>query len=153
MVFCHDVNGLFKGMKQQHSPSDWRLLSDSSQRSLKAVLHNGNPKTSTPIAQSVHLKKTYDNMKTFLETVQYNVHRRNICGNLTVFGMLMGMQGVFTKFCCYWRFWDWNSTAGELIKLVREPRKAHESGRDRILHHIPVINPMKIFLPPFHIKL
>jgi len=42
--FCHDIDGLFKGLKQEHNPPDWRLFIDSSQRRLKAdILHNGIP--------------------------------------------------------------------------------------------------------------
>jgi hypothetical protein len=53
MVFCHDIYGFSKGMKQEHKPSDWRLLIDSSQGSLTAVfLHKGNAKPSIPIAHS-----------------------------------------------------------------------------------------------------
>jgi hypothetical protein len=38
----------------------------------------------------------YDNMKLLLDANQYNVHQWNICGDLKVIGMLMGMQGGFT---------------------------------------------------------
>jgi hypothetical protein len=30
IAFCHDINGLFKGLKQEHNPPDWRLFIDSS---------------------------------------------------------------------------------------------------------------------------
>jgi len=44
IVFCYDINGHFKGLKQENGPSDCRLFIDSSQRRLKAVLlHNGIP--------------------------------------------------------------------------------------------------------------
>jgi hypothetical protein len=64
MVFCHDINGLFNELKQEHNLLDWRLSIESAQRSLKAVLlPNGNSKLSTPTAHSAHLKETSDNMK------------------------------------------------------------------------------------------
>jgi hypothetical protein len=31
IVFCYDINGLFKGLKQENGPSDWRLFIDPSQ--------------------------------------------------------------------------------------------------------------------------
>jgi hypothetical protein len=46
---------------------------------------------------SLHSKETYDNMKILLEAIQYNAHQWNICGDLKVSGMLMGMQGGFTE--------------------------------------------------------
>ena len=71
MVFCHDIKNLFKGLKEEHSQSDWELIIDSSQRSLKAILfRNGNSKHSIPIAHSLHLNATYDIMKIVLEAVQ-----------------------------------------------------------------------------------
>jgi len=50
-----------------YEASDWRLFIDSSKRSLKAVLlHNGNELASVPIAHSVEMTETYDNMKCLL---------------------------------------------------------------------------------------
>jgi hypothetical protein len=79
MVFCHNINGLFKELKQEHNSSDWQLFIDCSQRSLKAVfLHNRNSKPSIAIAHSVHLMDTYDNIKLLVEAIQYNVHEWNM---------------------------------------------------------------------------
>lgn len=79
MVFCHDISGLFKVLKQEYNASDWRLFVDFSQRSLKtALVHNGNFKP-IPIAHFAHVKETYYNMKVLPEVVQCNVHLWNIC--------------------------------------------------------------------------
>ena len=91
-------------------------------------------------------------MKILLEAIQYNVHQWNICGDLKVTGMLMGMQGRFTKFCCCLCIWGGHSTAEHYIKRDWEPRKTCEPGKDSV-QHIPLVNPMKIFLPPLHMKL
>jgi hypothetical protein len=144
MVFCHDINGLFKELKQEHNPSDWRLFIDSSQRKLKVVLNNGNSKTSIAIAQSVQLKETF-NMKILVAKLQGNIHQWN-CGDLKVLGVLMGKQGGFTEFCCFC-LWDSRSTAKHYIKRDWEPRKTYEPGKDSV-QHIPLVNPLKIFLPP-----
>jgi len=70
MVFYHDFNGLFRGLKQEQNSSDCQLFIDSLQWSLKAVLlHNGNPKHSIPIAHSVRLKESYDNMIVILKAI------------------------------------------------------------------------------------
>ena len=115
--FCHDISGFCNELKQEYNPSDWRLFIDFSQRSLKAVLlQSGNSKPSIAIAHCVHLKETYDKMKILLEAIQYNVHQWNICGDLKVTGMLMGMQGRFTKFCCCLCIWGGHSTAEHYIK-------------------------------------
>jgi hypothetical protein len=91
MTFYQDINGVFKGLIQEHNPWNWRLFIHSSQQSLKAVLlHNGNSKPPILIADSVHLKETYDSIKILLEVIQYNAHQWNICGDLKVTGKLMG---------------------------------------------------------------
>lgn len=153
MVYCHDINGLFRELRQEHIPSDWRLFIDSSQRSLKAVLlHNGNSKPSIPIAHSVHLKETYDNMKLLLDTLSYDRYQWNICGDLKVIGMLMGMQAGFTKFCCFLCLWDSRNTDQHYIKHDWELRKMYVPG-DRSVKYQPLVNAKKVFLPPLHIKL
>jgi len=118
MVFCHDISCLFKGLKQEHNPSYWWLFIDSSWWSLKSVLHNGNSKPSIPVAHSVHVKESYGNMKTLLEAIQCNVHQWNICGDLKVTGMLMGMQGGFMKFFCFLCLWDSHSAVELYIKCA-----------------------------------
>ncbi|KAL4131092.1 hypothetical protein QTP88_008441 [Uroleucon formosanum] len=126
LCYAHDIDGLFKALSQDYIISDWRLFIDSSQRSLKAVLlHNGNLKPCIPIAHSVHLKESYDNMKILLDAIKYNTYKWQICGDLKVIGMLMGMQGGFTKYCCF-------------LCIVQS---------------IPLVDPNNIFLPPLHIKL
>jgi hypothetical protein len=112
MVFCHYINNLFKGLKEEHSQSDWRLFIDSSQRSLRAVLLRiANSKHSIPIAHSIHLNEIYDIMKILLETIQYSVHQWNICGDLKVTGMLICVQEGFTKLCCFLCLWHSRSAA------------------------------------------
>ena len=68
--YCKNITGLFTSLGLPHNPSDWRLFIDSSKRSLKGVLlHNGNKYPSIPIAHSVHLKESYDNMELLLEAI------------------------------------------------------------------------------------
>ncbi|KAI6658945.1 hypothetical protein LOD99_10864 [Oopsacas minuta] len=58
LVFCNDIEGLLLEMGvPQYKPEDWRLLIDSSKRSLKCVLlHNGNKYASIPTGHSTKLK-------------------------------------------------------------------------------------------------
>jgi hypothetical protein len=147
LLFWHGSSGLFNGLKQEYSPSDWWFFTDSLQRSLKAVLlHNGNSKPSIPIARSAYLKEAYDKMKMLLEAIPYNVQQWNICGYLKVTGMLMGRQRGFAKFCCFLCPWDSGSRAELYIKRKWEWRTTYEPEKHSV-QHIPLINPMKIFLP------
>ena len=106
IVYCSNVECLFHELKEKYDPSEWRLFIDSFVRSLKAVLlHNGNIKHSIPIAHSVHLNESYENIKIILEKIQYNDHQWSICGDLKIIGILMGLQQGFTKYSCFLCLW------------------------------------------------
>src|ERR1043165_5023175 len=56
LCYCHDINGLFTCLSQEHIPLQWRLFIDSSQRNLKAILlHNGNVKPCIPISPTLFI--------------------------------------------------------------------------------------------------
>jgi hypothetical protein len=153
LSFCTDIAGLFHSMSQVYVSSDWRLFVDSSARSLKAVLlHNGNTKPSIPVAHSVHLKETYDNMCVLLQSIKYDINQWKICGDLKVIGMLMGMQAGFTKYCCFLCLWDSRAVDQHYVKSDWPLRTDYEPGRGSVKFD-PLVKPADIFLPPLHIKL
>lgn len=153
LCYCSDIEGLFGALHQSYDASEWRLFIDSSQRSLKAVLlHNGNIKPSIPVAYSVHLKESYQNMKVLLEAIKYSSHKWNLCGDLKVIGMLMGMRGGFTKNCCFLCLWDSRATGEHYSRCDWPQRRGYVPGVGS-LEHTPLVDPNKIFLPPLHIKL
>jgi hypothetical protein len=85
------------------------LFIDSSKRSLKGVLlHNGNKYASVPVAHSIHLKETYENLEVLLNKVNYKERSWLICGDSKVFRMLLCQQPGYTKFPCFYV----NGTAG-----------------------------------------
>jgi hypothetical protein len=89
---------------------EWRLFIDSSKGSLKGVLlHNGNCLASVPVAHSVHLKETYENLERLLEKINYKQHQCMVCGDLKVLCMLLGQQQGYTKFP--WYICEWDSRA------------------------------------------
>jgi len=68
-----------------HNPLDWRLFTDSSKLSLKAVLqHNGNTPPSIPVGHSVHNTELYENRNFLLEAINSDKSKWQICGDLTV---------------------------------------------------------------------
>lgn len=153
LCYCHDIEGLFGELQQPYDASEWRLFIDSSQRSLKAVLlHNGNVKPSIPVAHSVHLTESYQNMKVLLEAIKYRSHNWNLCGDLKVIGMLTGMRGGFTKYCCFLCLWDSRATDDHYTKCDWPQRTSYVVGEESV-EHTPLVDPVKIFLPPLHIKL
>ncbi|GBM58387.1 hypothetical protein AVEN_185490-1 [Araneus ventricosus] len=71
VIFCNDVDLLFKALGLQHNPQEpWRLFIDSSKVSLKAVLlHNGNKHPSIPVECSRSYERNILNLEAYV--VQY----------------------------------------------------------------------------------
>ena len=91
-VACIDTDGLMQILNINHNPPDWRLFIDSSKLSLKAVLlHNGNTLPSIPVGHSVYNKESYENMKILMEAINYDKFKRQICGDLKVIALLLGL--------------------------------------------------------------
>ncbi|RLU18823.1 hypothetical protein DMN91_009180 [Ooceraea biroi] len=77
LVYCTNVPGLLKALGLDiYKRNEWRLFIDSSKRSLKGVLlHNGGRYACVPIAHSVHLKESYENVEILLKAIEYNKHK------------------------------------------------------------------------------
>ena len=102
------VHDLMAALTITYDSSKWRLFIDSSKTSLKAILlHNGNTMPSIPVGYAVHIKETYDNIKVLLKCINYNQHQWQLCGDLKVVALVMGLQLGYTKYCCF--LCEWNS--------------------------------------------
>ena len=107
LCYCSNIDSLMNELGVQHCPEEWRLSIDSSKSSLKAVLlHNGNDYPSVPIGHSVHMRESFENMVFLLDHIKYLQYNWNICCDLKVIGLLMGMQSGYTKYCCFLCEWD-----------------------------------------------
>lgn len=153
MCICKDIFGLTTEMGIRYTTDDWRLFIDSSKSGLKAVLlHNGNQYPSIPLGYAVDLKETYDTMKTLLRNIKYNDYGWKLCCDLKVVGLLLGLQGGFTKFCCFLCLWDSRDTKNHYEKKKWPERKHYSPGQQNVQHE-PLVSSEKIILPPLHIKL
>ena len=93
LVACTDIKDLMQTLNINHNPLDWRHFIDSSKMSLKAVLlHNGNTLPSIPVGYSVHNKESYENMKILMEAINYSKFKWQICGDLKVIALVLGLQ-------------------------------------------------------------
>jgi len=71
LVYCNDVEGLMQELGFTHHSEERIFFLDFSKFISKTVpLHSGNIHSSIPIAQSVHMKKTYENMDLLLKVTQ-----------------------------------------------------------------------------------
>lgn len=153
ICFCNDIVSLMGELKIPYDTNEWRLFIDGSKTSLKAVLlHNGNKSPSIPVAYSTVLKETYENMKSILDLIKYKDFKWKVCADLKVIAMLLGLQGGFTKHCCFLCMWD--SRATDKHYLIRDWPKRTEfvCGKSNV-KYLPLINPEDVILPPLHIKL
>jgi len=153
LVYCHDIGSLINEFGIEYKKEDWRLFIDSSKTSLKGVLlHNGNIYASLPVAHSVHMKETYENLDKILHHINYTAHDWMLCGDLKVISMLLGQQKGFTKFPCFICEWDSRARDQHWSKKQWPVRKILTPGEKNILHKT-LVDPNKILLPPLHIKL
>ena len=102
LVARNNVNELMAALNISYDPLEWRLFIDSCNSSLKAVLlHNGNILPSLPVGYTDHMKETYSNIRQLLRCINYDQHQRQLCGNLKVVALVMGLQLGYSKYCCF----------------------------------------------------
>jgi len=119
LVACKDADGLFKALNTSYCSDEWRLFIDSSKVSLKAVLlHNGNVLPSIPVAHAFGIKESDDSMKQLLQYIKYDTYKWNICPDLKVIALLLGLQLGYTKFPYFLCEWYSRDKAHYYVKRI-----------------------------------
>jgi hypothetical protein len=67
------------------------------------------------------MKETYENMKNLLDKINYNKHCWNVCSDLKIVAILLGMQLGYTKYCCF--ICEWDSRAKDKHYSVKHWKK------------------------------
>ena len=125
----------------------------SSKASLKAVLlNNGNGKPSISSVHVTALNESHETMELILHLIKHSAYNWNICGDLKVIGLLLGMQMGYTKHQCFLCLWDSRDNEQHYIKKNWPLRETLVPRRFNI-HHVSPVDLKKIYLPPTHIKL
>ena len=139
--YCHDLEELFQTLGTVYILNEWRLFIDFSKGSLKAVLlHIGNKKPSIPSAHSAQLKESYDSIEILLNAIHYSDYLWSLCGDLKVIGILMRLQGGFTKHYCFLCLWDSRATAHH-YETKEWPTRNSYAPAVKNIQHIPLVNP------------
>ena len=153
LCYCNDIPGLFSELNIPYKPNEWRLFIDASLYSTKAVLlHNGNKLPSIPVAHSVILKETYENLEFILKSINYVDHNWLICCDLKVVALLNGLQLGYTKFMCFLCEWNSRSRAEHYTRKEWPQRTEPRVGSHNVIRE-PLVPKENIILPPLHIKL
>ena len=151
--FCNYIFKLIHTLLGNYDPNDWRLLIDSTKKSIKAVLlHIGNILPSVPIAYLTTMKETFQNLQFMLEKICYSEHNWLICADLKVIAILTGLQLDYTKYCCFLCLWDSRARSEHYVRKQWPPRLVSHPGQHNIAN-ISLVPQEKIILPPLHIKL
>ena len=91
-------------------------------------------------------------MKLLLQKIKYSQYMWNICADLKVVAMLTGLQGGYTKFCCF--LCEWDSRARDTHYVLKNwPQRASLKPGVKNVNEEPLVRSEKILLPPLHIKL
>ena len=110
-----------------------------------------NIKPFIPKAHSVYLKESYERRSPSGSYSVQCLHMEHLL-RLKVVGILMGMQGGFTKYCCFLCLWNSLATKEHYIRRDCPERKSCLTGVANI-EKVPLVDTQNIFLPPFHVKL
>ena len=130
-----------------------RLFIDSSKRSLKYVLlHNRNIYGCIPIGQSVIMKEDYGNIKLILGRLKYGDHQWLICVDLIMVNFLLGQQGGYTKYPCFFCYGDSRADKDHWVRMEWLSRHRLIPGEKNVINE-PLVDRKNIILPPLHIKL
>ncbi|GBN08504.1 hypothetical protein AVEN_111933-1 [Araneus ventricosus] len=84
--------------------------------------------------------------------INYSKYGWQICADLKVMSLLMGLQLGYTKCCCFLCLWDSRAIALHYIKRDW-PQRASFKPREMNVKHLLLAEPHKIIIPPLHIKL
>lgn len=153
LCYCKDIDGLIKEIGYSHKPAEWRLFLDSSKESLKGVLlHVGNKYPSVPVAYSTSMGESYENMQLVLNKIHYMTYEWNICGDLKIIAILLGLQLGYTKYSCFLCEWDSRAKSDHYVKQNWPKRDSFIPGQKNVLHP-NLVDTNKVYLPPLHIKL
>jgi hypothetical protein len=119
-----------KSLGHNHWHEELWLFIDTSKVSLKGVLFLEEINFNQSLfSKQLRLRKRYENMKLLLTCIQYNIHCWNICGDLKVTALLVGMLLGFTEFCCF--LYEWDSWAKDVTNLQKDGPKVSNFKHNR----------------------
>lgn len=100
-----------------------------------------------PIVYGLGIKEEYDTIKLILELIRCNEYGWQICCDLKMVGILLGMKKGYSTYQCFLCLWQ-HYTDYEWPARVR-----YDSAANQSIIFTPLVAAEKVILPPLHIKL
>jgi hypothetical protein len=91
-------------------------------------------------------------MKILMEVINYDKFKWQVCGDLKVIVLLLGIQKGLKKYCCLVCEWESRTRSFRYTRIDWPARKTLESGIMNV-ENKPIVEPSKILLPSMHLKL
>ena len=98
------------------------------------------------------LEENYTNVKTLVVALKCDQFNWQVIGDFRMVAFLVGLQGGFTKFPYYFCQWDSRYTTAHYHRRIWPKRTEYSVGYSNIKWN-PLIDPIKMLLPPLHINL
>jgi hypothetical protein len=91
-------------------------------------------------------------MKILMEAINYDKFKWQICGDVKVIALLLGLQQGFTKYCCCMCEWD---SRAQPLQYSRKDWPARKPLEPVVMNveNQPLVEPSKMLLPSMHLKL
>lgn len=100
LSFCNNIDELFHGFGQERVPSEWRLLIDSSKRSLKAVLiNNDNKKMHSQSTFNSSWRSDYENIQVLLDSIKHLEYMWKLKVDWNIDGTTAGIDEILPFLC------------------------------------------------------
>jgi len=91
-------------------------------------------------------------MKILMEAFNCDKFKWQICGDLKVIALVLGLQQGFTKYCCFICEWDNKAGSHHYSRKDWPARKSLEPGIINVENQ-PLVETSKILLTSMHLKL
>ena len=120
---------------------------DSLETHLSSVSKQFSFTVATPYLPFLLVKQSWENMKILMEAINCYKFKLQICGDLRVIALLLGLQQGFTKYCCFISEWDSRARSLHYKRKDWPARRSLEPGIMNVENQ-PLVEPVKFCCHP-----
>lgn len=98
------------------------------------------------------MKETYDNLALVIDLINYSKHEWEVCSDLKVVAIILGLQSRYTKYMCFLCLWDSRDRKSHYVRKDWPRRQNVVIGKNNV-KNMPLVDPENFIPPPLHLKL